>query len=100
MAVDGERGRVVAFADLTEAGEMDMLFVHPDHARAGIATALVACVVEQAARRGLERVEVHASKVLQPLLARLDFTTDEDRVENHRGGQVLLNATMHLDLQP
>ena len=100
VALDGERGPVVAFADLTEAGEMDMLFVHPDHARAGIATVLVARVVEQAAWRGLERVEVHASKVLQPLLTRLGFTTDEDDVENHRDGQVLLNATMHLDLQP
>ena len=99
VAVERDHDRVIAFADLTDAGEMDMLFVHPDHARAGIAATLVARVVEQATRRGLNSVEVHASKVLQPLLTRLGFTTEQDHVDNHRRGQVLVNATMHLDLQ-
>lgn len=96
VVVHGER--VVGFADLTEAGEMDMLFVHPDHARAGIATTLVTRVVAEATRRGLERIEVHASKVLQPLLARLGFAVDQHHVDHHRRGQILANATMHLDL--
>ena len=98
VAVERDHDRVIAFADLTDAGEMDMLFVHPDHARAGIAATLVARVVDQATSRGLNSVEVHASKVLQPLLTRLGFTTDQDHVDNHRRGQVLVNATMHLDL--
>ena len=58
VAVHG--GHVVGFADLTDAGVMDMIFVHPDHARAGIAATLVARVVDRATRRGLERIEVHA----------------------------------------
>ena len=98
VAIERDHDRVIAFADLTDAGEMDMLFVHPDHARAGIAATLVARVVDQATSRGLNSVEVHASKVLQPLLTRLGFTTDQDHVDNHRRGQVLVNATMHLDL--
>lgn len=93
-----EDGRVVGFADLTSAGEMDMLFVHPDAARRGIATALVTAVTAQAARRGLRRVDVRASRVLQPLLERLGFTLDADRPDNRVGAQVLPNATMHLDM--
>ncbi len=96
VAVDG--GRIVGFADLTDAGEMDMLFVHPDHARRGIATALVAEVVREAAERGVHRVDVHASRVLQPLLERLGFVLDQDHPDNRLKGQVLANATMHLDL--
>ena len=93
-----DAGDVAGFADLTEAGEMDMLFVHPDHARRGIATALIADVVREARRRGLRRVEVRASRVLQPLLDRLGFTVAENRPHNRLGDQVLANAAMHLDL--
>lgn len=96
VAVDGER--VVAFADLTEAGEMDMLFVHLDHARRGIATALVERVTTEATERGLACVTVRASRVFQPLLVRLGFVLDQDHPHNRHGDQVLANATMHLDL--
>ena len=96
VALDGER--VVGFADLTEQGELDMLFVHPDHARRGFATRLVAAVVAEAGRRRLPRVEVRASRVLQPLLERLGFVLDEDVPVNHVRGQVLANARLHLDL--
>lgn len=96
VAVAGDR--VAGFADLTEAGEMDMLFVHPDHPRRGIATTLVAHVTAEATARGLARVTVHASRVLQPLLARIGFTLDQDHPHNRHGDQVLANATMHLDL--
>ena len=62
VALDGER--VVGFVDLTDGGELGMLFVHPDRARRGIATRLVSAVVAEAGRRGLPRVEVRASWVL------------------------------------
>ncbi len=96
VAVDA--GQVVGFADLTDTGGMDMVFVHPDHARRGIATALIADIVAEATRRGLRRVDVRASRVVQPLLERLGFTVDEDGPDNHVGDQVLANAAMHLDL--
>ncbi len=96
--VDVDEGDVVGFADLTEAGEMDVLLVHPDHARRGIATTLVADVVLEATRRGPRRIDVHASRVLRPLLERLASTTDEDRPDHRIGDQVLANAAMHLDL--
>ena len=97
VAVDSEQ--VVGFADLTDGGELDMLFVHPDHARGGVATRLVADVVSEARRRGLARVEVRASRVLQPLLERLGFVLDEDFPANRIGDQVLANARLHLHLR-
>ncbi len=87
---------LVGFADLTDAGEMDMLFVAPDHGRRGIASALVAGVVSEAGRRSLPRVDVRASRVLQPLLERVGFVVDEDCLANRVGDQVLPNAAMHL----
>ncbi len=42
------QGEVVGFSDLTDDGELDMLYVHPDHGRHGIARALV----EEARRPG------------------------------------------------
>jgi putative acetyltransferase len=91
--------QVVGFADLTDSGEMDMLFVHPDHGRRGIASALVASVVHEARRRGLQRVDVRASRVLQPLLERLGFALDEDRPDNRAGDVVVPNAAMHLAIR-
>ncbi|WP_380163941.1 GNAT family N-acetyltransferase [Jannaschia sp. R86511] len=96
VAVDDDR--VVGFADLTDGGELDMLFVHPDAARRGVAHALVATVTAEASRRGLRRVDVRASRVLQPLLERLGFVVDVDRPGNRTRGEVLANAAMHLDL--
>jgi len=92
--------QVVGFADLTDAGELDMLYVHPDHAREGVATHLLTAVVTEAEHRGLSRVEVHASWVLQPLLERLGFVLDEDNPANRIGDQVLANARLHLNPDP
>ena len=97
VAVKG--AQVAGFADLTDAGELDMLFVHPDCAREGVATRLVVAVVTEARQRGLSRVEVRASRVLQPLLERLGFVLDEDHPDDRIGDQVLANASLHLPLR-
>src|SRR6478735_10811834 len=49
-------GQVAGFADLDDHGYLDMLFVDPDFGRQGIASALVASMVDLARRRGLPAV--------------------------------------------
>ena len=49
------RETVVGFTDLEPDGHLDMMFVHPAHQRAGIATALLATVEAARTRSGLFR---------------------------------------------
>ncbi|NPC78283.1 GNAT family N-acetyltransferase [Pyxidicoccus fallax] len=86
-------GAVAGFTDLSDDGYIDMFFVHPEHARRGVATALMAHVLGEARRRGLARLTVAASITARPLFERSGFTVvREQRVE--RGGQWFTNYAM------
>ena len=52
---------IAGFTDLEPNGHLDMMFVHPDHARKGIATALLRHVERVALQAGLHRLFTEAS---------------------------------------
>jgi putative acetyltransferase len=68
--VDGEP---VGFASLNGAETIDMLYVDPDFARRGVATALLDALVRLAATRGAKTLASDVSDTARPLFERLGF---------------------------
>lgn len=64
---------VIGFADLEPDGHLDMMYVHPDHQRAGVATALLNRVEAAARARGLSRISTEASITARPFFERRGF---------------------------
>ena len=84
---------IVGFATLALGGLIDLLFVHKDHQRAGIASALLAELEAEADRRGLARLETEASLTARPFFERRGFCLIARQVIACRG-QTLENFRM------
>ena len=91
-------GQIVGFADFLDDGLLDMLFVHPDQGRNGVARALVARVRHEARSAGLVTLHTHASRTARPAFERLGFRTIRERPDNVVGGVVVPNFDMQCDL--
>ncbi len=83
----------VGFTDLEPDGHLDMMFVHPAHPRAGIATALLATVEAAARAQGLARIFTEASITARPFFERRGFSLTTPQVVEKRG-QLLTNFRM------
>lgn len=68
-------GEVAGFGDLAAGGYLDRLYVHRDHQRAGVATALAAALEAEAARRGALEVTADASITALPFFERRGYET-------------------------
>jgi putative acetyltransferase len=68
--VDGEPA---GFVSLEGAETIDMLYVDPDFARRGVATALLDALVRLAAARGAKTLASEVSDTARPLFERLGF---------------------------
>ena len=75
-----------------------MLFVHPDASRRGVARALVTAVLNEARRRGLNRVTTRASRAARPAFQRFGFVVDRENLDNTVRGVTVPNVDMHIDL--
>lgn len=94
-----KRGEVVGFVDLAAEGLIGMLYVHPEHARAGIGGALLDEAERTAREIGVTRLGVQASLVAQPLLKRKGFVLVQNRLVERRG-EWLAQAKMEKVLEP
>jgi putative acetyltransferase len=72
-------GHVAGFTDLDDRGYIDMLFVHPDFGRQGIASALLASMVALARQRGRPAVTTFASLTSRPVFERHGFVITRER---------------------
>ncbi len=97
LVAENVRG-VVGFCDLTMDGEIDMLYVHPEHGRQAIARYLVEQVLAKARSLELPTVTVRASRVAKPVLCRFGFVVDHENSANTVNGVRVPNFTMHIDL--
>jgi len=94
-------GQVAGFADLQHDGLIDMCFVHPAHARSGVASALMAQLLVQGQHLGLGCLHAQVSLSAEPFFTRWGFEIEARQIVTLRG-QRFANARMvrHLDPRP
>lgn len=79
------RGAVVGFCDLRPDGEINMLFVHPDHSRHGIGGSLLDEVERAAREKNMPRLHALASLVALPVFRRRGFEVVREQLVERRG---------------
>ena len=90
-------GEIVGFADL-DGGYLDRLYVHKDHQRQGVATALVQALEGLAVSRGERYMTTHASITARPFFEKQGYRViKEQQVE--RKGLLLTNFVMEKALK-
>ncbi|NMM99564.1 acetyltransferase, GNAT family [Bifidobacterium sp. DSM 109958] len=70
---EGNANALAGFIDVDGNGYIDMLFVDPDYARCGAASALLARVARRAAEQGAGELSVHTSITARPFFERRGF---------------------------
>ena len=94
-----ENGEIVGFADMDHNGYLDRLYVHKDHQRRGIATALVKELELLAQKAGVSRFETYASITAKPFFEKQGYkAVAENKVI--RNGIELVNYKMVKDRSP
>ena len=89
-------GEIVGFADL-DGRYLDRLYVHKEHQRQGVATALAQALEGQAAAQGQVRMTTHASITARPFFEKRGYrVVKEQQVE--RKGVLLTNFVMEKTL--
>jgi putative acetyltransferase len=86
-------GKPVGFSDLVADGCLDMMFVHPEFQRLGVASRLLARVEQEALASGMERIYTHASLTARPFFERKGFVVVTRQTVEKRG-QKLDNFVM------
>ncbi|MDR5753647.1 MULTISPECIES: GNAT family N-acetyltransferase [unclassified Caballeronia] len=90
---------LAGFADLESDGHLDMMFVHPAHQGAGVASALLAQVEASARERGIARLHAEASITARPFFERRGFRVIAAQVVHVRGAD-FKNFRMEKTLSP
>jgi putative acetyltransferase len=90
-------GVVAGFIDLEPDGHVDMLYVHPDHARKGLATALLIEAQNAAQRQGNTRMYSEVSLTARRAFEKCGFVVVA-RQEVTVRGQTMVNLRMERSL--
>jgi putative acetyltransferase len=78
VAVEEPGGRLIGFSDIDPSGYIDMMFVAPDMVRKGVASALLAAVVDRARSRGSAELTTFGSTTARPFFERNGFVVTEE----------------------
>lgn len=92
-------GVVAGFLELDEDGHIDCLYVHPDHARKGIASQLIERALKVCTEAGLGRAFVEASICAKPVFEKQGFKVIREKLVEIRGER-LTNFDMEIVLVP
>lgn len=86
-------GKPGGFITTDAPGHIDLLYVHPDYKRMGVATALLELLVADAVARGIGTLRTEASRTAKPFFEQAGFSLlRAERVE--RGGMALERFVM------
>jgi putative acetyltransferase len=91
--------RIAGFADLEPNGHIDLLYVHPQLARRGVARTLITHIEQFARERGLARLYTEASITARPVFEALGFQLITAQTVTLRGVS-MTNHRMEKWLQP
>ena len=89
-AIAVERGEIIGFGDIDPSGYLDRLYVHKDHQRQGVATAICGRL-EQAVPA--KRITTHASITARPFFERRGYRVVREQ-QVIRNGVALTNYRM------
>ena len=84
-----EQGKPIGFIQLELPDHIDLTYVHPEHQRKGVATALLAAVEEMARQNGVKLLKVEASITSQPFFAERGFETISPQIVTAHGLEFL-----------
>ena len=85
VVVAEESRQLVGFAELESSGHIDRLYVSADHQGQGIASQLLAALVNEALRQQQTRLFVEASITARPFFEKHGFTVLAEQVVTLRG---------------
>lgn len=91
VACDGEKR--LGFISLERAGHIDLLFVHPQALRRGVAAALLARLEQAARQQRLTRLTTDASLTARPFFAANGFSIEQAQTVALRG-ETFINYRM------
>jgi putative acetyltransferase len=91
--------RVAGFSDIEPEGHIDMLFVHPDFQRRGVARALLEHIERHAQARGMDRLYTEASITARPVFESAGFHVLAAQTVSIRGA-TMTNYRMEKQLLP
>jgi GNAT superfamily N-acetyltransferase len=80
---------IAGFLELDPDGHIDCAYVHPDHQRKGVASALVRHAVETCFAFGIDRVHVEASICAHPMFEKAGFKTLSRALATIKGMELL-----------
>ncbi|MFM8581608.1 MAG: GNAT family N-acetyltransferase [Planctomycetaceae bacterium] len=90
-------GQLLGFGELLPSGHVDCFYVHHAHQRQGVGRAILAGLEAEAARLGLQRLDLEASLTAQPFFEACGWRTLA-RQQVERRGQLLTNFRMEKEL--
>jgi putative acetyltransferase len=77
--------RIVGFGDMTYAGHIERVYVHPKYQGQGIARSLMKKFEEEAKKLDLDKLTTDASVIAMPLLKRSGYEVVQEYCKIHRG---------------
>lgn len=80
-----ECGILIGFGSLNDAGDVDMLYVHKDRQRQGVARRVLRELEAVAAAGGASLIGADASLIAQPFFARMGYSTVREQTVVRRG---------------